>query len=189
VLGSWFYCIADGNRIIKSQTLTLLQLEHERLSQILSVLENEAEEIAISKNHSSRLIDQCLSYMLDYPDTCHHPKEDLIARNLRSAGAEEGAELEHDHELLRDLTLQTVRRFNSPDTSNSERSFYLREYAKAYRDHIEYENTTFFPKALSVLSQLDFDRIDFSLFDSPDPVFDQEHEQEFAALRKPILAL
>lgn len=155
----------------------------------MSVLESEAEEIAISKNHSSRLIDQCLSYMLEYPDTCHHPKEDLIARRLRKTGADEGVDLEHDHELLRNLTMQAVQRFNSLDSTNTERSFHLREYVKAYRNHIDYENITFFPEALRVLSQIEFDQIDFRLFDSPDPVFDQEHEQQFAALRKKILVL
>lgn len=174
---------------IKSETLTLLELEHERLGQILSVLENEAEEIAISEKHDHGLIDQCLKYMLEYPDTCHHPKEDLIAHRLRDRGADEGGNLEHDHEVLHDLTMQTVQRFKAQDSTNSERSFALREYVKAYRSHIDYENRTFFPRALRTLTQSEFDQIDFSLFDSLDPVFDREHEQQFADLRKKIVAI
>jgi hemerythrin-like domain-containing protein len=175
-------------KIIKSETLTLLELEHERLSQVLSVLESEAEELALSNTHSRDLIDQCLKYMLEYPDACHHPKEDLIAHRLMETGAEAGGNLEHDHEVLRDLTRETVARFHSHDCTNSERTFQLQQYVKAYRSHIDYENRTFFPRALSTLSQSEFDQIDFSLFDAVDPVFDREHEQRFADLRHKIVA-
>ena len=176
------------DNVIRSDTLTLLELEHERLGQILAVLESEAEEMALSDHHRHGLIDQCLSYMLEYPDVCHHPKEDLIARRLRDGGADQASDLEHDHALLRDLTMQTIERFHAQDSTNARRSLYLREFVQAYRNHIEYENRTFFPHALSALSQSEFDEIDFSLFDSIDPVFDREHEQQFAELRNRILA-
>lgn len=174
---------------IRSDALTLLELEHDRLGKILGVLEDQASAAGAGRPIDLQLVRQSLTYLLEYPDACHHPKEDLIADRIRAAtnAPAPATNLREDHETLHDLTARTVDRLRSPDDDPPTLARILREFADAYRQHIAYENSTFFPLAIRTLTQDDFDLIDFRIFDSPDPVFDSAKEERFAVLKDAIV--
>ena len=173
---------------INSSALILLEIEHTRLGQILSAMEAQLDAMDTNGRLETELLGQALTYLMEYPDTCHHPKEDLIAARVQALAptSQTGIDLQGDHQTLHDLTARAAAQFAARD-DDAALAEVLSELTTVYRDHIQFENTTFFPLALHTLSQEDFDRIDFDLFDASDPVFDKQAEARFAALRKELL--
>lgn len=173
---------------MKSDTLMLLELEHLRLGQVLDVIDGELGEAETQGEIREELVQEALGYLLEYPDRCHHPKEDLIAARLQSALGEQapGGELEADHRALHDLTVEATGVVGA-ERGVDQTLESLRRYVKAYRQHIDHENEHFFPTVLRSLTQRDFDEIDFQVFDAADPVFDPNAEGRFRALRQKIL--
>ena len=175
-------------RALKSEALMLLELEHDRLNEVLQAIEDQLDGLEGRGQLDSELVRQALRYLSDFPDICHHPKEDLIARRLTEALGEAriSDDLEADHQTLHDLTLEALESVRSR-LDDDERLQSLRDYVSAYRRHLRHENEHFFPKARRTLSQHDFDQIDFQVFDAPDPVFDTETEGRFSALRRQVV--
>ena len=173
-------------RATRSDALTLLELEHQRLEQLLAVLERTMME----EKHpgDSTLVHQALVYLHEYPDACHHPKEDLIARRIRAVlqNTDGLVDIEEDHRTLRELTANALQSMTEEADAESLRAT-LRGYVSDYREHIADENAQFFPEALRTLSQDDLDDIDFQVFDAPDPIFDGAEEERFATLRSELL--
>ena len=177
---------------VKSDTLTLLELEHERLGELLGVLESELDDMERGRPYHHGLIGLSLEYLLDYPDACHHPKEDLIAARLElAADAATGSDLQFDHQRLHDFTQRVADEFRSVEVEGAGAIAFatlLRGFIETYRGHIASENGHFFPTARRTLTQDDFDAIDFSVFDRPDPIVNVEDKQRFAVLRQSIFA-
>lgn len=174
---------------MKSDTLMLLELEHRRLRQVLGAIEHELDQAAEHREFEADIIRQALAYLSEYPDRCHHPKEDLIAARLTKAlgKGRESDDLEAEHQALHDLTEEAVHAV-SVGVDASETLDSLRQYVSAYRQHIQEENEHFFPTVIHTLSQRDLDEIDFQVFDSPDPIFDTAVEGQYSVLRRQILA-
>lgn len=167
---------------IHSDTLVLLELEHERFGDVLGIVEDDLN----ATDHDLALLNQCLSYLLEFADTCHHPKEDMISRKLEEAGAEPG-ELGTDHERLHNLTEDLAIQTRNSQRITPTLIERLRQLVDTYKGHIVEENARFFPMARHTLSQDDFDVIDFSVFDQRDPLYDSAEESRFADLRREIV--
>jgi hemerythrin-like domain-containing protein len=178
-----------------SAALMLLGIEHEQIGQVLDVLDRQLDLIKNNEQADYKLIELAIDYFLTFPDTCHHPKEDLIfARVVANNSDEPGImwNLIGEHKELSQLTHRVRHDLNSKSESievvNSIEPT-LREFVNTYRHHIETENKIFFPYVLKNLSQEEFDVIDFDLFDQEDPLYDNETEGLFARLRDEIIAL
>ena len=145
---------------------------------------------------NDRLLESAFDYLLDYPDQCHHPKEDLVYRKLLSRFpdmAESLKDLADEHQKLARLTRNLHRALReSPEgsaTAKAGLADQLAAFVDFYRLHILLEEQHFFPVALQRLSRHDFAEIDFTLFDQPDHLFNREAEQKFAALHEAIMQL
>lgn len=177
-----------------SSVLLLLQIEHRKMAKLLDVIEQQASNMARNDPVNYRLLESAFAYLSSYPDQCHHPKEDQVYRKLLSHHpemAESLSDLVKEHETLaqaiRDTThaVQESRQLRpSGDDGLASR---LIEFLDLYRHHMLMENLHFFPAALKSLSQEDLAQIDFTLFDRPDPLLDQESEARFGELREEIL--
>ena len=172
----------------------LLGIEHEHIGQVLDVLDRQLDLITTGEQTDYKLIELAIDYFLTFPDTCHHPKEDLIFMRVMAHNPDElgiSGNLVLEHKELSKLTHCVKRELNSKSASsavanNIETS--LRAFINKYRHHIETENKIFFPYVLENLSQEEFDVIDFDLFDQEDPLYDSETEGLFARLRDEIIA-
>jgi hypothetical protein len=58
----------------------------------------------------------------------------------------------------------------------------IREFTEHYRQHMQDEETRFFPLAEKRLSRDDWATLDFAIFDQDDPLFDHAAEERFSAL-------
>ena len=178
-----------------SDALRLIEIEHKRMGQVLDVLERQIDLTENSKETDYKLIKLIVDYFLNFPDTCHHPKEDLIfARVIAHKPNEMGifGDLINEHKELSQITHKARDEVYLQCATSLVMSNIvpiLKAFLETYRHHIEAENKTFFPYVLKNLSQEEFDLIDFDLFDREDPVYDDDAEEQFSRLRDEIVAI
>jgi hemerythrin-like domain-containing protein len=177
-------------------TLFLLRLEHGNLSKLLGLIEDQVAAADKGAPMDLELLGMACEYFADYPDRCHHPKEDLVYRRLgeRDPGARAGLrDLLAEHRRLHELTegfAEAVRRMREdPHAAAPDPREVIREFTQRYRQHMREEDERFFPLAAERLTQDDWDTLDFTLLDGDDPLFDHAAEKRFAALRQRIDAL
>ena len=133
-----------------------------------------------------------LDYFSSYLDECHHPKEELIFRKLRSKdpGAMANFDLVTQHQELlgvtRDLAVLLKDVSGDRDFSPLCLKSSIREFVEQHRQHMSMEEAHFFPVAVQKLSPGDWDEIEFNLFDRKDPLFDRSVESYFRALREQV---
>ena len=177
-------------------TLLLLRLEHINTAKLLDLLELECARILTEGAPDHELLGLMLEYFLGFPDECHHPKEDLIYRKIQRRNPQEAkgvGSLLDEHEDLAKRTRSVAKlaeraRLESGVTP-AELVGALHEFIGSYRDHLSGEEKTFFPRALSTLTEDDWAAIDFGTFDQPDPLLDDAAEGRFRELRERIGAI
>src|SRR3974377_2619536 len=89
-----------------TRMIELLRDEHRDIEQLLKVLEHELKVFDRRERPDYEVIQAIIDYFQDYPDCCHHPKEDMIfdklkARNPRAAKRIGDVEAEHRRETER----------------------------------------------------------------------------------------
>jgi hemerythrin-like domain-containing protein len=174
-------------------TLSSLRLEHSNLSRLLGLIEKQVARAEAGKRMDEELLRLASDYFLDYPDQCHHPKEDLVYNLLRMRDPESRAglrDLVTDHRRLHELAQafsDAVRRLHEePQAGKPTPREVMLEFTKHYRQHMQLEEERFFPLAEQRLSRDDWDSLDFTMFDRDDPLFDHVVEKRFATLREGI---
>src|SRR3974377_691800 len=89
-----------------TRRIELLRDEHRHSHKLLKVLEHELKVFDRRERPDYEVIQAIIDYFQDYPDCCHHPKEDMIfdkfkARNPRAAKRIGDVEAEHRRETER----------------------------------------------------------------------------------------
>lgn len=170
-------------------TLTLLHLEHGNLAKVLGLIEDQAADADMPMD--AELLGMASEYFCDYPDRCHHPKEDLVYRLLarRDPGSHAGlrdliADHRRLHELAEAFSGAACRLREESAAAGPAVRKAIGEFARHYRRHMRDEETHFFPLAEKRLSRDDWATLDFAIFDRDDPLFDHAAEQRFFGLRR-----
>ena len=72
-----------------TQAMLILHLEHQNTGKLLGLIERELLALQAGKTPDYDLLNSIGDYLMDYPDQCHHPKEDLVFAKLqqRDSGA------------------------------------------------------------------------------------------------------
>lgn len=174
-------------------TLFLLRLDHGKLSKLLGLIEDQVALADAGKRMDEQLLRLASEYFLDYPDRCHHPKEDLVYKLLSVRDPDSCAALRDvvsDHRRLHELAKAFADAMHSPPEEPQAGESNLRrvilEFTRHYRQHLRLEEEQFFRRAEERLSKDDWDSLDFRIFDEDDPLFDHAAEKRFAALRERI---
>jgi hemerythrin-like domain-containing protein len=177
-------------------TLFLLRLEHGNLSTMLGLIEDQVAAADAGTPMDAELLGLACEYFCDYPDRCHHPKEDLLYKLLSKREPDSSAgvrDLLAEHRRLHELTeafAEAVRRLREePQAAGPSPPDVLREFTARYRQHMRDEEERFFRLAEQRLSRDDWDCLDFAMFDRDDPLFDHVAEERFSALRQRIETL
>lgn len=176
-----------------TDTLFLLRLEHGNLSKLLGLIEDQLAAADAGAPMDAELLSLAAEYFCDYPDRCHHPKEDLVYRLLgkRAPDACSGlrdliADHRRLHELAEGFTGAVLRVREQPQAAEPGVRAVIREFTQHYRQHMRTEEERFFRLAERRLSRDDWATLDFAMFDRDDPLFDHAAEERFAALRQRI---
>lgn len=171
-----------------------LQREHASMARLLRLLADQVESIEQASQPDYPLIEDILMYFLDYPDQCHHPKEDVLAAALLAkdpdrAGRLRGLAAMH-HELAgltRHAAAIVQQVTNEEVVARSDVSRVLREFIGSQRHHMDMEEEYFLPLADDILGPDDLSALNAAVFARADPLEAQATEQRFARLRQQIL--
>ena len=175
------------------QIIDILRDEHRNIEKLLLVLDRELSVFNRAERPDYHVVQSVIEYFQDYPDSCHHPKEDMIfaklkARDPVTAASIGDLEAEHgkgskrlarvartvegvlaDREILRDTVDAIIRDFIDHD-----------------RRHMAMEERVLFPAAMRVLLPQDWAEIRAKLAARKDPL-DTALEAKYRALRHLIL--
>src|SRR3974390_1503977 len=74
----------EGSMTHITHIVDLLRQEHRNMQSLLCVLGRELNVFGCGDRPDYEVILAVIDYFRDYPDACHHPKEDLIFEKLRA---------------------------------------------------------------------------------------------------------
>ena len=171
-----------------SDAILKLRLEHSSIAGVLGLLEDEVQRLQSGAPTDPGLLTLIFDYLRDFPEKCHHPKEDLVFRMLQQRDPKRAAtlfDLVHGHEKLAKLTEHLSGEI-AREAPRPALAAILCEYLDTYRHHLSGEEREFFPAALDTLTRDDLALLDYELFDREDPLFDNTTENHFDQLRSKI---
>lgn len=172
-----------------TEVMRLLREEHANLEKLLDVLDRQMAHFDQGDRPDYDVIGGIVEYCLDFPDQCHHPKEDLVFRKLRArdpAAADAVGDLEAEHAELAKLTKRFAdavdRVLMEAELPRDWIRALAEEFVGAYRRHIDMEERVFFPAAERALSPKDWADIDARVTARDDPLFGKETQERFRSL-------
>jgi hemerythrin-like domain-containing protein len=177
-----------------SNIIQILLEEHRNIDKLLLVLEHELEVFDRSEEPDYEILQAVIQYFQDYPESCHHPKEDMVFEKLKvrdPAAANRIGDVEAEHKI----ETQRLRRLVEAVEEILAGREFLRQtfhdvvfdFIKHQRQHMDKEERLLFPAAVQRLRPEDWAAIDARLEDRKDPLFNGVIETKFQALQRTIL--
>jgi len=166
-----------------------LRDDHRNMAIVLDVLADMIKDAAAGDNPDFEMVDEIMRYMTVYPDAVHHPKEDIVYRQLRRdrpdlaeglddvpadhlAIAELGTALRDDVEAI--IAGGAVRREKLIEDMSG--------YVERLRNHMNWEERDLF-KRIDTMLDSDDRQVDISQYEHvKDPVFELAIESGFQRL-------
>jgi hemerythrin-like domain-containing protein len=177
-----------------TRMIELLRGEHRDIEQLLNVLEDELKVFDRRERPDYEVIQAIISYFQDYPDCCHHPKEDMIfdklkARDPSAAKRVGDVEAEHRQETERLDRVARVVRNVLLDREIARQTFsdVMRDFIDHQRVHMQMEERTLFPAAASALRREDWQEIESKWNNKTETLFNVAMEEKCHSLRDRIL--
>jgi len=174
--------------------IDILLEEHQNIEKLLLVLEHELEIFDRSGRPDYEILQTIIQYFEDYPESCHHPKEEMIFAKLKArdpAAAKRFGDVEAEHtvEAQRLRSFARAVDYVLADQEFLRESFHLavRDFIDHQRQHLQKEELLLFPAAKKALRPQDWAEIDARLDDRKDPLFDSAVEEKFHNLQRTIL--
>jgi len=174
--------------------INLLLEEHQNIEKLLRVVEHELEIFDSSGRPDYEILQTIIQYFQDYPESCHHPKEEMIFGKLKArdpAAAKLFGDVEAEHELEARRLRSFARAVDSilADQEFLRESFHLavHDFVEHQRQHLRKEEQLLFPAAIKALRPQDWREIDARLDDRKDPLFNSVVEEKFHNLQSTIL--
>jgi len=151
-----------------------------------------------NSDESMLIIREILDYLQQYPQVCHHPREEVIIDNLidlientDQATCEKLQAIKGEHSRIEQLLHELYQQVNlAVESSYDGMIEQIRVFLDFYYNHLETEEKLIFPLAMELFSKTDLDEVDKHFSDVFDPLFTahEETENHFRRLFKMILA-
>ena len=171
-----------------------LRSEHANMERLLAMLEKQVDQLEAAAQPDYGLMQDIVRYFLDFPDQCHHPKEDVLAQKLLSLAPAQAAplrglaEMHHELGVLNRRVVDVVDEVvNDVPMPRAEVARVVREFIDSQLHHIKMEERHFLPLAEELLSNADLRELEMEIFSREDPLFGPQTEQRWASLRDEIL--
>jgi len=188
------YQAAVSRDLSMPRIIDILLEEHQNIEKLLLVLERELEVFDGGGRPDYEILQTIIQYFQDYPESCHHPKEEKIFEKLKArdpAAAKAFGNVEAEHELEAKRLRSFARAVDSilADQEFLRESFHLamNDFVEHQRRHLEKEEQLLFPAAVKALRPEDWAEIDARLDNRKDPLFNNVVEEKFHNLEKTIL--
>jgi hemerythrin-like domain-containing protein len=177
-----------------SRIIEILREEHQNIEKLLHVLEQELKVFDHNESPDYEILQAIIDYFQDYPESYHHPKEDMVFEKLKlrdPAAAASVGDAEADHHLETNRLRQFARAVEDVLAGREflRQTFHdvVRDFIEHQRQHMTKEERLLFPSAVKALRTEDWTEIDARLNDRKDPLFDDANEKKFHALQQAIL--
>ena len=171
-----------------------LRDEHANMERLLKILDWQIEIFEAAGQPDYTIVQDIVLYFLDFPDQCHHPKEDVVAQRLLELSPERAARLSALPRLHEELGVQTrtvasvLRRvLDEAELPRAQVIQAARDFVGSQRHHMEMEEEHFLPLAEELLSEADLGELASEILEKDDPLFGPRAEERFAMLRDDIL--
>ena len=171
-----------------------LRAEHLGMAQLLAILETQVGLIEGAGEPDYPVIEDIVLYFLDFPDTCHHPKEDLIAARLLEMAPERAAPLLGLADAHRDAAVLTAKVaavlgsvLNEEIVPRARIIGTVQAFIAAQRLHMQMEDEIFLPLAAALLGDAELAGLASAVFEHGDPLGRAEAEERFSRLKETVL--
>lgn len=171
-----------------------LRAEHAGMSRLLDMLEQQVEQIERAGDPDYGLIEDIVAYFLDFPDQCHHPKEDVLAARLLELAPQQAGPLQGLAEKHRELGAMSHRVaaiigavVNEQLVSRADVARTAREFIDSQRLHIEMEDAHFLPLVEELLPYEERANMEEDVFGTDDPLHHAQTSERFARLRQSLM--
>jgi hemerythrin-like domain-containing protein len=166
-----------------------LRDDHRNMSTVLDLLDDVVQATTAGRDPDFELIDEIMRYMTVYPDAVHHPKEDIVYRQLRTERpdlAEGLDDVPADHLAIAELGTALRDDVEAINMGGAVRRQKLIDdmsgYVDRLRRHMNWEESDLFKRIDQMLEE-NKPEVDVSQYDhSKDPVFELEIEAGFRRL-------
>ena len=176
-----------------SKTLESLRQDHRNFAKLLTILEQELALFDRAERPDYDVILAIMDYFRDYPERCHHPKEDVVLRHLAKVAPEAAQkvgdlEAEHKENSRRvEKAAEAIENvLNEQEVSREAVENVVRAFITDQRRHMSMEEERFFPTARETLSQKDWATIDREATDHEDPLFQGTVEDRYREIAQRI---
>ena len=176
--------------------IEVLRQEHRNIESLLRVLERELSVFDRGERPDYEVVLAVIDYFKGYPDSCHHPKEDMIVEKLKvrdPVAAATIGDLEAEHQegtkRLRRVGQAVERVLSDQDLVRQNVDNIIRDFINHERQHMAMEERVVFPAALDALRPEDWADIALRLADRYDPFYQAGFEEKFNKLRRNILKM
>lgn len=177
-----------------SRVIETLREEHRNLARLLDALDHQIEVFAEAVRPDYDVVRGITEYFLDYPDRCHHPKENAVFEVLKDRHSDKTTglvDMMREHRTLHDGAVRFREvinvLLNDTDVARSTIVGAAGRFIDDQRHHMRMEEDFFFPVAERILSPDEWSEIEFRITDARDPLFGDADEDRFARLRERLL--
>jgi len=180
------------------KALRIIEDEHQSIAAVLHGLLYLVRETA---EHGAKpdllLLHAMLDYIVAFPQSLHHPKEDehlfkiLRQRDPQAAGLIDELEGEHarGEQLIQDLKDALVRYESNGPSQAAAFASAVRSYADFHWDHMRKEEQQVLPRAEKAFTESDWDQLSAAFKENDDPLFGIKPRDEMRQLFQRILNL
>jgi hemerythrin-like domain-containing protein len=173
-----------------------LRQEHRNIEKLLRVLERELSVFDRGDRPDYEVVLAVIDYFKDYPDACHHPKEDIIVEKFRARDPVVAAtvgDLEAEHRegarRLRRVAQAVDRVLSDQDLLRQTISDIIRDFIDHERLHMAREERVVFPAMRNTLSPEDWADIALQVAGRYGPLSQLDFEEKFSTLWRNILEM
>jgi hemerythrin-like domain-containing protein len=166
-----------------------LREDHRNMAVVLDLLDDAVRLAASGGDPDFELVDEIMRYMTVYPDAVHHPKEDLVYKQLRDRRPDLADDLDDVPADHRDIAALGSALRDDVEAINAgaavRRDKFIKDtsgYVNRLREHMGWEERDLF-KRIDAMLDAEPHEIDVSEFEHiKDPVFELEIEAGFRRL-------
>ncbi|MDH3691303.1 MAG: hemerythrin domain-containing protein [Gammaproteobacteria bacterium] len=178
-----------------AELLEQLYVDHRNMARLLKLVEKELDEFHQRGKANLSLINRVMTYLTDYSDVIHHPKEDVMLERLGYtqpdfANAIDALMAQHD--MLATKGMEFLKIVEEAEEGQAQRLDTLeemgRDFVSRQFQHMRHEETEILPAARKSFSTADWQAIDDAVSPRADPLFGDTVEEEFRELYEHILS-
>ncbi len=166
-----------------------LRADHRNMTTLLDLLDAETLRLVEGGEPDYELVTDIMTYMTEYPDAVHHPREDLIYTHISAQKDDLEQSLRHieqDHKALgvacREIRRDIDARDDDTAVDRASLTAALRRYSVDLRKHMYWEEKDLFEIADSMQDDEAWAKLLKSHHAQFDPLFGSSVERRFRKL-------